>query len=74
MHYGLPVVTTAVGGLVESVSDYGGAILTAPGDPVALAAAISQARELRGRRFPDPHGWAATASAMQRTFDRARTR
>jgi glycosyltransferase involved in cell wall biosynthesis len=40
MSYGLPVVVTAVGGLVEAGQSYGGAIFTEPQDPEALAEAI----------------------------------
>jgi glycosyltransferase involved in cell wall biosynthesis len=68
MHYGLPIVTTAVGGLIEAVEGYGGSILTAPGDHAALAAAIRRARRLRGRRFASPRGWDATAVALAATF------
>jgi hypothetical protein len=33
---GLPVIVTAVGGLVEVVRDYAGAVLVPPQDPLAL--------------------------------------
>jgi glycosyltransferase involved in cell wall biosynthesis len=65
LHYGLPVVVTAVGGLVEAVEGYGGAILTEPGDPDALLRAIQQAAKLRGQRFADPRGWENTVALYQ---------
>jgi glycosyltransferase involved in cell wall biosynthesis len=38
---GLPIVSTAVGGIPELVGEGGAAVLVAPGDPVALARALS---------------------------------
>lgn len=61
MNYGLPIVVTAVGGLVEAVQDYEGATLVEPGDPVALAVGIERTCRLVGRRFPDPRNWNQTA-------------
>jgi glycosyltransferase involved in cell wall biosynthesis len=61
MNYGLPIVVTAVGGLVEAVQDYEGATLVEPSDPVALAAGIERACRFVGRRFPDPRDWNQTA-------------
>jgi glycosyltransferase involved in cell wall biosynthesis len=70
MSLGLPVVTTAVGGLVEAVRGYGGAVLTPPRDPVALAAAIERARPLVGTVHADPHSWERTAARFRDLFDR----
>jgi glycosyltransferase involved in cell wall biosynthesis len=61
LHYGLPVVVTAVGGLVEAVEGYGGAVLTEPANPEALLASIRHAARLRGQRFADPRSWSDTA-------------
>jgi glycosyltransferase involved in cell wall biosynthesis len=61
LHYGLPIVVTAVGGLVEAVEGYAGAILTEPYNPPALLVAIEKAAALRGQRFADPRSWGATA-------------
>lgn len=69
MHYGLPVVVSAVGGLVEAVEQYEGAVLVAPGDPQLLADAIRQARALVGRRFHNPHGWSESAALYRQLFD-----
>jgi glycosyltransferase involved in cell wall biosynthesis len=40
--YGLPVVTTRVGGLAEVVDDGETGFLVPPGDPPALAAAVAR--------------------------------
>lgn len=61
LHYGLPVVVSAVGGLVEAVEGYEGAVLTEPANPEALLEAIYQAAARRGTRFADPRGWDAIA-------------
>jgi glycosyltransferase involved in cell wall biosynthesis len=63
MAHGLPVVVTAVGGLIEAVRGYEGAISVPPRDPQALRAAFAEARGLRGVRFADVHSW-------ERTLDR----
>jgi glycosyltransferase involved in cell wall biosynthesis len=57
MSWGLPVVTTAVGGLVEATSNYTGAVLVAPGDPASLRDGIAEALTLVGRPHTDPHSW-----------------
>lgn len=68
MSHGLPVVITRVGGLIEAVDGYGGAIMVSPRDPAAIGDAIRQARELRGRRFADPHSWARTSERYDDLF------
>ncbi|MGR6967072.1 glycosyltransferase [Geodermatophilus sp. URMC 61] len=60
MAQGLPVVLTAVGGLVEAAGDYEGAVFVPPRDPQAIRRALPRADALRGRRFPDPHSWTQT--------------
>jgi len=65
MSAGLPVVTTEVGGLVEAVRRYPGAILVPPRDPVALREALSRLPERRGQRYADPHSWARTTAGFQ---------
>jgi glycosyltransferase involved in cell wall biosynthesis len=62
LHQGIPVVVTSVGGLVEAVAGYEGAVLAPPHDPEALLAAIRKAAALRGRRYAAPHDWRATAA------------
>jgi glycosyltransferase involved in cell wall biosynthesis len=61
MGYGLPVVVTAVGGLIESVKDYEGAVLVPPKDPGALAAGIARAQKLTGRCYGAPVDWRDSA-------------
>lgn len=61
MSWGLPVVTTAVGGLVEATAGYSGAVLVQPSDSVALAEGIRNALPLIGRPHADPHSWRRSA-------------
>lgn len=68
MHFGLPVVATAVGSMVEAVEDYAGAVLTEPGDPRALLTAIRRATALCGRRHANPRSWAASARRYDACF------
>jgi glycosyltransferase involved in cell wall biosynthesis len=69
MDYGLPVVVTAVGGLVEAVAGYEGAVLVEPGDPGALADAIGRAQRLVGKRFRLARDWSATARQFRALLD-----
>jgi glycosyltransferase involved in cell wall biosynthesis len=69
MSAGLPVVVTSVGGLVEAVQDYPGALLVPPQDPTALRGALLQLLERRGRRYPDPHSWQRTVSTYRALID-----
>ena len=69
MSCGLPVVVTSVGGLIEAVAGYEGAILVPPGDTIALQSALLQVANLRGRRFADPHSWEQTTACYHALFD-----
>jgi glycosyltransferase involved in cell wall biosynthesis len=69
MSAGLPLVVTAVGGLVEAVQDYPGALLVPPRDPAALRDALLQLLERRGRRYRDPHSWQRTVDAYRVLID-----
>jgi glycosyltransferase involved in cell wall biosynthesis len=69
MSCGLPIVVTQVGGLIEAVAGYDGAILVPPGDPAALQNALMQVAKLRGKRYTDPHSWEHTAGCYQALFD-----
>jgi glycosyltransferase involved in cell wall biosynthesis len=64
MAHGLPVVVTAVGGLVEATAGYDGAVLVQPQDPASLLDGIRKAAALRGRRFAVPHSWEASAASF----------
>ena len=72
MSVGLPVVVTAVGGLVEAVRDYGGALLTPPRDPEALRNALLQLPAQRGQRWADPHSWRRTLDGYDALIDELR--
>jgi glycosyltransferase involved in cell wall biosynthesis len=63
MSAGLPVVVTAVGGLIEAVQDYPGALLVPPRDPAALREALLQLLKHCGQRYKDPHSWQRTVDA-----------
>lgn len=72
MSAGLPVVVAAVGGLVEAVQDYPGALLVPPRDPAALRDALLQSFARRGRRFRDPHSWQRTVDVYRALIDQLR--
>ncbi|HYA69734.1 MAG TPA: glycosyltransferase [Acidimicrobiales bacterium] len=63
MAYGLPVVTTKVGGLVEAAGAYAGSVLVDPAAPLALLSGIKTGRRLRGQHFEVSTDWPATAKA-----------
>jgi glycosyltransferase involved in cell wall biosynthesis len=65
MSHGLPVVVTAVGGLVEAAGDYPGVRFAPAGDPAALAGAIREAGALIGQRHVDPSSWDRTVVAYE---------
>jgi glycosyltransferase involved in cell wall biosynthesis len=69
MSRGIHVLLYAVGGLVEAVADYAGAVLVPPDDVDALRAAVLDLPARRARRFPDPHSWSATTAALDRITD-----
>ncbi len=69
MSAGLPVIATAVGGLVEAVQDYPGALLVPPRDPSALRKALLQVLAHRGRRYADPHSWRRTVDGYRALID-----
>ncbi len=69
MAVGLPVVVTAVGGLVEACAAYEGAKLIPPRDPQALRAALHEVHSLRGIRFAGVHTWEQTVGAYEHLFE-----
>jgi glycosyltransferase involved in cell wall biosynthesis len=69
MASGLPVIVTAVGGLIEAVRGYEGAISVPPRDPAALRRAFAEARALRGVRFADVHSWDRTLDGYGGLFE-----
>jgi glycosyltransferase involved in cell wall biosynthesis len=70
MSHGLPVVVTAVGGLVEAAERYSGTTFVPAGSPVDLAAAIRTGAGKTGRRHADPSSWTESAAAFSRLFAR----
>jgi glycosyltransferase involved in cell wall biosynthesis len=72
MSAGLPVVVTAVGGLVDAVRDYPGALLVPPRDVSALRGALLGLPALRGQRYPDPHSWESVADEFTTLIDQVR--
>lgn len=70
MSFGLPVVTTSVGGLVEATTGYTGAVLVPPNDPAALADGVRAALLLLGTSHVDPHSWPRTAERYAALLDR----
>jgi glycosyltransferase involved in cell wall biosynthesis len=69
MSAGLPVVVTAVGGLVEAVQGYPGALLVPPRNPAALRDALLQLPGRRGQRYADPHSWRHTVADYRALID-----
>lgn len=69
MSRGLPIVVTGVGGLIEAVAGYEGAIMVPPADPAALQEALRQVVQLRGRRYADPHSWDHTVAGYRALID-----
>ena len=65
MAAGLPVIVSAVGGLVEAVGDYPGALTFAAGDTGELTQRLLEVPSLVGRQFEDPHTWDKTVLAYQ---------
>jgi glycosyltransferase involved in cell wall biosynthesis len=73
MSCGLPVVVTHVGGLIEAVAGYEGAIMVPPGDPAALRSALVEVAKLRGKRYIDPHSWEHSTTRYHELFDALRS-
>ena len=69
MSCGLPIIVTRVGGLIEAVADYEGAVSIEPGDQVALQDALMQVSNRGGMRYVDSCSWEQNASKFERLFD-----
>ncbi|MEU8240406.1 glycosyltransferase family 4 protein [Actinoplanes missouriensis] len=70
MSHGVPVVVTAVGGLVEAAERYSGTVFVPPASPAELALGITRAAGLTGRRHADPSSWQSTVDAYDRLITR----
>lgn len=81
MGYGKPVIASAAGGIVDIVSDNETGLLVAPGNPDALANAISRAMDQpeelagiarKGTRFAETaFGWDAIVSDLRQVYKSA---
>lgn len=69
MSWGLPIVVTRAGGLIEAVDAYEGAILVPPEDLTALQSGLLQVAKLHGKRFANPHSWEYAAGCYHALFD-----
>jgi glycosyltransferase involved in cell wall biosynthesis len=65
MTAGLPVVVTAVGGLVEAAEGYSGTTFAEPGNTESLVAAIRTGATKVGGRHQDPHSWDSVADRFE---------
>jgi glycosyltransferase involved in cell wall biosynthesis len=72
MNNGIFVVLYAVGGLVEAVKDYPGAILIEPGDVDGLRRALLSIVDRRSERFADPHSWSPLVHAVESMIEPSR--
>ncbi len=68
MSYGLPVIVTKVGGLVEAVKNYEGAMLVEPKDVAALQKALLQVVNLCDKHYSNPRSWEYSRNSYQRLF------
>jgi glycosyltransferase involved in cell wall biosynthesis len=72
MNNGIFVVMYAVGGLVDAVRDYEGAILVSPGDVDELRDALLSVDDRRWQRFADPHSWTPLLDAIDELIEVSR--
>jgi len=68
--FGLPVIVSRVGGLEETMVSYKGAIFVKPRDVDDLRGALLRVREMRGRRFENPHTWEQAARGFEKVFEK----
>lgn len=64
MNNGIFVILYAVGGLIEAVRDYAGAVVLPPGDVDGLRTALLGIVGRSGQRFEDPHSWSPVVAAI----------
>lgn len=72
MNNGIFVVLYAVGGLIDAVRDYPGAILVEPGDVDGLRMALLSIVDRRAERFEDPHSWSPVVTAVESMIGESR--
>jgi len=68
MSAGLPVVVSAVGGLVEAASSYDGVRFVPPADVDALADALAELPTQENRRFADVRSWQDSVGSYRQLF------
>jgi len=61
MYYGLPIISSDVGGLRESLEKYEGTRFFRNGDISALSKLLKSSFKFKGRRFKDPYPWKVTS-------------
>jgi glycosyltransferase involved in cell wall biosynthesis len=54
MAYGLPVVASKTGGMIESLGSYAGVFFVQPENPEAIAEALEKVHKEKGKRYPVP--------------------
>lgn len=64
MAYGLPVVANRVGGLAETVTEYGPHVLAEPGDIDSLVSALLAVRDLEATSVPSGPCWSDSARQL----------
>jgi glycosyltransferase involved in cell wall biosynthesis len=69
--YGIPVITTKVGGLAESMSSYEGATFVSPGDPIAIKDEILRCFDISASRNvrSSEMGWEDIAKRYAEIFE-----
>ena len=66
---GLPVMVTAVGGLVEAARDYPGVVFVPPQQPDAIRAALPEMAQRRAVRYESTGSWDTTRSRYADLLD-----
>ena len=69
MSYGLPVIVSRVGGLVESMASYEGTFFVDTKNVTQLLSRILESYQLKDQRFKDPYPWEETVKHYQKVFD-----
>jgi glycosyltransferase involved in cell wall biosynthesis len=65
MSYGLPVVASHTGGIIESLGSYAGVWFVPPGDPAAISDALERIFHEREKRYPVPEALRWERIALQ---------
>lgn len=66
--YGIPIIVSKVGGLVESMSKYDGTIFIEPKNESMLTDALVQIYDKRKERFKNPHSWQRSVKDHEQIF------